>query len=83
MQKEIDNLDFVQAVSIEYIDGLKDKRLKYLLIFDESFKENWNSKACVDIVTAGRHRGLSTINLYIYIRHDLFGQSKPRRDVEF
>ena len=35
-------------------------------------------KAFVDIATAGRHRGLSTI----YIKHNVFHQSKLGRDVE-
>ena len=35
-------------------------------------------KGIVDIATAGRHRGLSTI----YIKHNLFHQSKLGRDVE-
>ena len=35
-------------------------------------------KPFVDIATAGRHRGLSTI----YIKHNLFHQSKLARDVE-
>ena len=35
-------------------------------------------KSFVDIATAGRHRGLSTI----YIKHNLFHQSKLGRDVE-
>ena len=37
-----------------------------------------NSKAFVDIATAGRDRGLSTI----YIKHNFFHQSKLGRDVE-
>ena len=37
-----------------------------------------NSKAFVDIATAGRHRGLSTI----YIKHNLFHQGKLGKDVE-
>ena len=49
-----------------------------MLIFDDSCEEICNSKAFVDIATAGRHRGLSTI----YIKHNLFHQSKLRRDVE-
>ena len=48
-----------------------------MLIFDDSCEEICNSKAFVDIATAGRHRGLSTI----YIKHNLF-QSKLSRDVE-
>ena len=49
-----------------------------MLLFDDSCEEICNSKALVDIATAGRHRGLSTI----YIKHNLFHQSKLGRDVE-
>ena len=49
-----------------------------MLIFDDSCEEICNSKAFVDIATAGRHRGLSTI----YIKHNFFHQSKLVRDVE-
>ena len=49
-----------------------------MLIFDDSCEDICNSKAFVDIATAGRHRGPSTI----YIKHDLFHQSKLGRDVE-
>ena len=49
-----------------------------MVIFDNSCEEICNSKAFVDITTAGRHRGLSTI----YIEHNLFHQSKLGRDVE-
>ena len=38
----------------------------------------WKSKAFVDLATARRHRGLSTI----YIKHNSFHQSKLRRDVD-
>ena len=41
-------------------------------------KKFGNSKAFVDITTAVRHRGLSTI----YIKHNLFHQSKLGRNVE-
>ena len=78
MQKEIKNLEFVQGVHFEIIDSLKNNGTKYLLIFDDSCEEICNSKAFVDIATAGRHRGLSTI----YIKHNLFHQSKLGRDVE-
>ena len=78
MQKEIVGLEFVQGVSFEFIDSLKDNGTKYLLIFDGSCVEICNSKAFVNIATARRHRGLSTIN----IKHNLFHQSKLRRDVE-
>ena len=78
MQKEIKKLEFVQGVNFEYIDSLKNNGTKYLLIFDDSCEETCNSNAFVDIATAGTHRGLSTI----YIKHNLFHQSKLVRDVE-
>ena len=78
MQKEIENLEFVQGVNFEYFDSLKNNGTKYLLIFDDYCEETCNSKAFVDIVTAGRHRCLSTF----YIKHNIFHQSKLGRDVE-
>ena len=78
MQKEIENLEFVRGVNFEVIDSLKNKGTNYLLIFHNSCEEICNSKAFIDIATAGRHRGLSTI----YIKHNFFHQSKLGRDVE-
>ena len=78
MQKEIESREFVRGVNFEFIDSFKNNDTKYLLIFDDSCEEICNSKAFVDLVTAGRHRGLSTI----YIKHHLFHQSKLGRDVE-
>ena len=78
MQKEIQNLELVQGVNFEFIDSLKNNGTKCLLFFDESCEEICNSKAFVDITSPGRHRGLSTI----YIKHNLFHQSKLGRDVE-
>ena len=49
-----------------------------MLIFDDSCEKICNSKAFVDIATAGRLRDLSTT----YIKHNLFHQSKLGRDVE-
>ena len=78
MQKEIENLEFVQGVNFKFIDSSKNNGTKYLLIFDNSCEEICISKAFVDIATARRHRGLSTV----YIKHNLFHQSKLGRDVE-
>ena len=78
MQKEIENFEFVEGVNFEFIDLLKNNGTKYLLIFDNFREEIRNSKAFVDIATAWRHRVLSTI----YIKHNLFHQSKLGRDVE-
>ena len=78
MQKEIERLEFVRGANFEFIDSLKNNGTKYLLIFDVSCEEICNSKASLDIATAGRLRGLSTI----YIKRNLFHQSKIGRDVE-
>ena len=78
MQKEIENLELVRRVNFEFIDSLKNNGTKYLLNFDDTCEEICNSKAFADIATAGRHQGLSTI----YIKHNLFHQSKLGRDVD-
>ena len=77
-QKEVENLEFVLGVNFEIIDSLKNNGTKYLLMFDDSCEDICNSKAFVDLATAGRHGSLSTI----YIKHNLFHQSKLGRDVE-
>ena len=78
MQKEIENLGFFRGVHFEFIDSLKNNGTKYLLNSDDSCESICNSKAFVDIATAGRHRGLSTI----YIEHYFSHESKLGRDVE-
>ena len=78
MQKEIENLEVVRGLNFEFDDSIKNNGTKYLLIFDDSREECRNSKASVDIATVGRHRGLSTI----FIKHNLFHQSKLGRDVD-
>ena len=78
MQKEIENLEFVQGVNFEFIDSLINNGTKFLVIFDDSCEDICNSKAFVDIATAGGHRGLSTV----YIKHNLFHQSKFGRDFD-
>ena len=78
MQKEIENVEFAQGVNSEFIDSLKNNGTRYSLYFDDSCEKICNWKAFVDIATAGRDRCLSTI----YIKHNLFHQSKLGRDVE-
>ena len=74
MQKEIENVDFAQGVNFEINDSLKNNGTKYWLKLDDSCEKICNSKAFVDIATAGRHRELSTTN-------NFFHQSKLGRDV--
>ena len=71
------SLAFLQGV-IFLIDSLKNNGIKYLLMSDDSCEYICNSKAFVDIATAGGHWGLSTI----YPKHNLFHQSKLGRDIE-
>ena len=78
MQKEIEIFEFVQGVNFDFIASLKNNGTKCLLIFDDSCENICNSKAVDDIATAGRHRGFSAI----YIKQNLFHQSKLGRDVE-
>ena len=68
MQKQIKNLEFIQSVNFEFIDSLKNNGTKYLIFFDDSCGEICNAKKFADIVTAGRHHGLSTV----CIRYKLF-----------
>ena len=77
-QMQRKNLKFIQGVDFDLIENLPNNGTKYLLIFDDSCEEISNSKQFVKIATAGRHRGLNTI----YIKHNLFHQSKLGRDVE-
>ena len=78
MQKEIENLEFVQRVHFKDIDSLKNNGTRYLLLFDVSCEKICNSKTSVGIATAGRHGGLITI----YIENSFFHQSILGRDIE-
>ena len=78
MSKNMKNIEFSQGVDFELIQNLPNNGTKYLLIFDDSCKEISRSKEFEKIATAGRHKGLSTV----YIKHNLFHQSRLGRDIE-
>ena len=78
MQKEIEYLEFVRGLNIEFFDSLKNNGTKYFLFFNDSCEYICKSKAFVEIATAGRSRGLSTI----YIKHNVYHHSKLEKDVE-
>ena len=78
MSKNIKNIEFVQGVDFELIQNLPNNRTKYLLFFDDSCEEISSFKEFVKRATAGRHKGLSTV----YIKHNLFHQSRLGRDIE-
>ena len=71
MEKEIENLEFVEGLNIEFIDSLKSNGTKYLFIFENSSEEICNSKAFFVNTIAGRHRALGTF----YNNHDLWHQA--------
>ena len=75
MQNEIENLEFGQEVYFEFIDSLKNNCTKCLLKFDGSCEEINISKTFVDIATAERHRGLSTM----YNKHLFFPPEQTRK----
>ena len=78
LQNEIEILEFVQGVNFGFINSLKNDGTKYLFIFDDSYATICNFKDSVGMATTGRHRSVSTI----YIKHNVFHQSKFGRDVE-
>ena len=70
MQNEIENLEFVQGVNFELIESLRNNGTKYFLTIDGFCEKICNSKAFVDIATAGRHRvwAQSTLNTTFFTR---------------
>ena len=78
MKEKIKNIEFINVIDFQFIEQIPNNGKNYLLIFDDSCEEIFNSKEFVKVATAGRHRGLNTI----YIKHNLFHKSKLGRDVE-
>ena len=72
------NFEFNRKVNFDMIQNLPNNGNKYLLLFDYCCDEISNSKQFKKIATAGRQMCLNTI----YIKHNLFHQSKLGRDVE-
>ena len=77
-KRKLKNLEFDQGVNFDIIGSLDNNGTTYLLAFDESCEKICNSKAFVDLGTAVRHGGLSTI----YFERKLFHQGKLGRDFE-
>ena len=53
MQKEIENLEFVQGVNFEFVDSLKNNGTKYLLIFDDFVKRFATQKLLLTLPLLG------------------------------
>ena len=68
------NIQFKKFISFEVVSELED----CLLVFDHSCEEIFNDKEFSKLATAGRHKNLSVI----YVKHNLFQQSKWSRTID-
>ena len=68
------NIQFMKFSSFEQISELDD----CLLVFDDSCEEIFNDKEFSKLATAGRHKKISVI----YVKHNLFQQSKWSRTID-
>ena len=78
MSKNTKNIEFVQGVDFKLIRNLPNNGTKYLLNFYDTCEENSSSNEFLKIATAGTHKVLSTV----YIKHNIFHQSRLGRDIE-
>ena len=74
MQKEVENLEFVQGVNFDFIDSLENIGTKYLLICDDPCQEIYASRDFEKIST-------SWIKYNLH-KQNLFHKSKLDRDIE-
>ena len=66
---------FKKYTNLELLDSLAN----CLLIIDDSCEEIYNDKEFVKLATAGRHKNINVI----YIKHNLYEQSKWSRNNRF
>ena len=72
--EQLINIQFVQFSSFDITKDLNN----CLLVFDDSCEEIYKDKEFVKIATSGRHRNLHVI----YIKHNLFQQSRWSRTID-
>ena len=65
---------FKKYANLEFLDNLENS----LLIIDDSCEEIYNDKEFVKLATAGRHKKFNAI----YIKHNLYQQSKWSRTID-
>ena len=68
------NIFFTKFSRFDFISQLEN----CLLVFDDSCEEIFNDKEFSKLATAGRHRNISVI----YVKHNLFQQSKWSRTID-
>ena len=74
MQRVIPGIEFLKYAGFVITTNLSH----CLLIYDDSYEEIFNEKEFVKIATTGRHRKLHVI----YVKHNLFHQSKWSRTID-
>ena len=74
MQLVIPGIEFLKYSGLDITKNLSH----CLLIYDDSCEEIFNDKEFVKIATSGRHRKLHVI----YVKHNLFHQSKWSRTID-
>ena len=74
MQGSIARIEFIKFSGLEITKNFSN----CLLICDDSCVEIFNDKEFVKIATSGRHRKL----LVLYVKHNLFHQSKLSRTID-
>ena len=65
---------FKKYTNLEFLNSLAN----CLLIVDDSCEEIYNDKGFVKLATAGRHKNINVI----YIKHNLYQQSKWSRTID-
>ena len=63
MQKTFENFECFQEARFEFIDLLKNNGTMYLLNFDDSREDIFNSKAFAEVAATGGHFGVSIFTL--------------------
>lgn len=73
LQKDVD-VEFIACIDFDFIEKLSD----CLLVFDDSCEEIYQDPRFLKIAISGRHKKLHVI----FIKHNLFHQSKNARTID-
>ena len=68
------DIEFMKLSSFEIVNNLRD----CMIVFDDTCKKNFNEIDFVKLAPAGRHKNVHVI----YVKHNLFQQSKQSRTID-
>ena len=68
------DIEFIKLSSFEIVNNLRD----CMIVFDDTCEEFFNEKDFAKLATAGRHQNVHVI----YVKHNLFQQSKQSRTID-